>query len=183
MAGNKKPRKAYKPKTVITNTMQMAACGSALVPAAVVRSYVDPMRELLGQIKVGAEAFGEWTRVRDATLVTEALLETGASDVPAHEREALVSGWLLAIESAVARRRAGPRDGLTADERAQLDLMLTWHEALLGSATQAQLLSAQRHALRRARAALGEINKQIAGRLPPCGFGRELAAIAEMEAA
>lgn len=185
MAANKKPRKAYRPGkvTVIANTLQMAARGSALVPIAVARSYIEPMRALLGRIKAGAEEFGEWTRVRDAAMVCEALLETGAADVPAHEREALVSGWLLAIESAVARRRSGPRDGLTADERGQFDLMLTWYEALLGSATQAQLLSAQRHALRRVRAALGEINKQIAGRLPPCGFGRELAQVAEMEAA
>lgn len=183
MAGNKRPRKAYRPRQVITNTLQMAACGSAAVPADVVRSYVGPMRVLLGQIKAGAEEFSEWTRVRDAVMVCEALLETGAADVPAHERESLVSGWLRAIESAVSRRRYGPRDGLTADERSQLDLMLTWYEALLGSATQAQLLSAQRHALRRVRDALGKINKQIAGRLPPCGFGRELAAIAEMEAA
>ena len=31
-------------------------------------------------------------------------------------------------------------------------------------------------------AALADINRQIAGRLPPCGFGRELAQIAQMEA-
>lgn len=185
MAANKKPRKAYRPGkvTVIANTLQMAARGSALVPIAVARGYIEPLRVLLGQIKAGAEEFGEWTRVRDAAMVCEALLETGAADVPAHEREALVSGWLLAIESAVSRRRTGPRDGLTADERGQFDLMLTWYEALLQSATQQQLLTAQRHAVRRVSAALADINRQIAGRLPPCGLGRELAQIAEMEAA
>ena len=182
MGKSAKPRKAYKPRAVIANTVQMATLGALLVPAEVVRSYIDPLRALLGQIKAGAEEFGEWTRVRDATLICEALMETGAADVPAHEREALVSGWLLAIESAVARRRSGPRDGLTADERGQLDGMLAWYGALLAEATQQQLLTAQRHALRRVNAALAEINRAIHGRLPPCGFGRELAAVAALEA-
>ena len=176
------PRKAYKPRAVIANTLQMAACGSSLVPAEAARSYIDPLRALLGQIKAGAEEFGAWTRVRDAAMVCEALLETGAADVPAHEREAIVSGWLEAIESATLRRRKGPRDGLTAAERGQLDGMLTWYGALLAEATQQQLLTAQRHALRRVNAALAEINRAIDGRLPPCGFGRELAAVAAQEA-
>lgn len=184
MASNKKPRKAYRPGkvTVIANTLQMAACGSSLVPAAVARSYIEPMRALLGQIKAGTEPFGEWTRLRDAALICEALMETGAADVPAHDRQAIVSGWLEAIESATLRRRKGPRDGLTAAERGQLDGMLTWYGALLAEATQQQLLTAQRHALRRVNAALAEINRAIDGRLPPCGFGRELAQIAQMEA-
>ena len=182
MGKSTKPRKAYRPRQVIANTVQMATLGAVLVPAEVARSYIEPLRVLLGQIKAGAEEFGEWTRVRDAAMVCEALMETGAADVPPHDRHGLVSGWMEAIESAVSRRRAGPRDGLTADERAQFDLMLTWYGALLAEATQQQLLSAQRHALRRVRAALGEINKQIASRLPPCGFGRELAAVAALEA-
>lgn len=182
MGKSARPRKAYKPKPVISNTWQMAALGAVLVPAEVVQSYIKPLRVLLGQIKSGAEEFGEWTRIRDAAMVCEALMETGAADVPAHDRHGLVSGWMEAIESAVSRRRAGPRDGLTADERAQFDLMLTWYEALLQSATQQQLLTAQRHAVRRVSAALADINRQIAGRLPPCGFGRDLAQIAQMEA-
>lgn len=182
MGKSAKPRKAYKPRAVIANTVQMATLGALLVPAEVVRSYIDPLRALLGQIKAGAEEFGGWTRIRDAAMVCEALMETGAADVPAHDRHGLVSGWMEAIESAVSRRRAGPRDGLTADERGQFDLMLTWYEALLQSATQQQLLTAQRHAVRRVSAALADINRQIAGRLPPCGFGRELAAVAALEA-
>ncbi len=184
MAANKKPRKAYRPGkvTVIANTLEMATRGSARVPPGVAASYLEPLRELLGQIKAGTEPFGEWTRMRDAALVCEALMETGAADVPAHDRQAIVSGWLEAIESATLRRRKGPRDGLTAAERGQLDGMLTWYGALLAEATQQQLLTAQRHALRRVNAALAEINREIAGRLPPCGFGRELAAVAAMEA-
>ena len=182
MGKSAKPRKAYRPRQIIANTVQMAACGSVLVPPEVVRSYIDPLRVLLGQIKAWTEAFGEWTRIRDAAMVCEALMETGAADVAAHERNGLVSGWMEAIESAVSRRRAGPRDGLTAGERGQFGLMLTWYEALLQSATQNQLLSAQRQAVRRVSAALADINRQIAGRLPPCGFGRELAQIAQMEA-
>ena len=182
MGKSAKPRKAYKPRAVIANTVQMATLGALLVPAEVVRSYIAPLRALLGQIKAGTEPFGEWTRLRDAAMVCEDLLETGAADVPAHDRHGLVSGWMEAIESAVSRRRAGPRDGLTADERGQFDLMLTWYEALLQSATQQQLLAAQRHAVRRVSAALADINRQIAGRLPPCGFGRELAAVAALEA-
>jgi hypothetical protein len=182
MAANKKPRKAYRPRTVIANTLEMATLGSACVPQAVADSYLGPLRELVGQIKAGTEPFGEWTRLRDAALICEALMETGAADVPAHDRQAIVSDWLEAIESATLRRRKGPRDGLTAAERGQLDGMLMWYGALLAEATQQQLLSAQRHALRRVRAALGEINKQIAGRLPPCRFGRELSQIAQMEA-
>jgi hypothetical protein len=43
MAANKKPRKAYRPRTVIANTLEMATLGSACVPQAVADSYLGPL--------------------------------------------------------------------------------------------------------------------------------------------
>lgn len=183
MSRSKPPRRKYKPRPVYANAVETAMAGAARVPAQVADSYTGPLGELIARIKTGDEDLGEWTRIRDASLICEALMETGAAKMPAHERERIVLPWLDAIESAVARRRAGPRDGLTGPERTALDSLLTWYSALLAEATQEQLLTAQRHALRRVRSALGEINKAVrAAGLPECGLSRELANVAELEA-
>ena len=179
MGATKKPRKAYRPRPALANSIEFALNGSALLPAQVQNSYLGPLCSLIGRIKQGAEDHREWSRVRDAVMICEALMETGAAEMPKHERNRLVGPWLDAIESAVARRRRGPRDGLTAAERDQLDSMLTWYAALLSEATQAQLLTAQRHALRRVAQALTVINREVrAAGLPECGLSPELERVA-----
>lgn len=179
MGATKKPRKPYRQKPALANSIEFALNGSSLLPARVQNSYLGPLCDLIGRIKQGAEALHEWTRIRDAVMICEALMETGAAKLPKHERDRLVGPWLEAIESAVARRRRGPRDGLTAAERNQLDSLLTWYAALLSEATQAQLLTAQRHALRRVTQALAVINRDVrAAGLPECGLSLELERVA-----
>lgn len=160
MGKTAKPRKAHRPRPVSAMPLLLAKAGAERMTRPEIDSYVVPVRELIGRIKRGADELHEWSRLRDAAMLSECLLMTGAARVAAHDVEAISTPWFEAIETAVARRRAGPRDGLMASERERLDALLAWYEALLGEATRRQLDQAQQRALNRLRYALAVIDKE-----------------------
>lgn len=183
MSATKKPRRRYKPRTPVADTLTMALCGAAKVRSTTIKSYMTPLRRLVDTIKLGHEQLTEWSRIRDTAMISEALMQTGAARIPEHERTAIAEGWFEAIESAVARRRRGPRDRLKAQERTQLDSLVMWYEALLSEATQSQLLKAQRTALLRVKQHLAHINREVAAAgLPECRVSPVPADIEELEA-
>lgn len=140
MSASKRPRKAYRPKWVTTNTVQIAAMGARRLDALDIARFMSPLRGAVQAIIEGRQERDDWKCLFDAVNTAEQLCPMLAGK---DWRE-----WVEQTQADVLAAYDGAGDVLALHHVAD-----TFAE-LIGAATCRQMLEAQTSAARKIQGAL-----------------------------
>ncbi len=144
------PRKAYRPRPVDSNPVELAIANAATVPAHAKASLLDRMREAFAAFRSGRGTAAYWADLADAMNVAEALAELGIAND--HEQTLQAAQRALA---AVCQRQERTRSWtLYPGEITALDDATWLHEVQLEHCSQRELRTAIETVQRRVRGAL-----------------------------
>lgn len=134
MAKNKKPRKAYRPRAVVFDTMGQIKWGIALVGNRALSTLVFTHQSLAALVQ-GRASVQDWNAVGDAINVTKALdLQCyGAEHADTIERA------MMAHALCGARKLRHERFGYTGEQLDAINRAMELHEAMLSAATNSEL--------------------------------------------
>lgn len=144
MSATKKPRKAYRPKWVAPNTMQIAALGARRLDAIDIARFMSPLRGSVSAIVERRAERDDWTCIFDAVNTAEQLCPMLAGKD--------WRGWVEQTQADVIG--AYDADTLGADHVQALHGVADTFADLLGVVTCRQMLEAQTSAARKINAAL-----------------------------
>lgn len=133
MARNTRPRKAYRPRPVHSNALQVAITGAAKLPRADVVRQMAVARQALAEFSAGRHCPTHWRSLADTANMAESLALLGIGSGP-NAQDVITQAQAVLAHVATRHAQRGSWT-LYAAELDTLQWLLTLHHVQLGECT------------------------------------------------